>query len=118
MDDITTLDVREAQPTNQLCVGCQVSLRKGTLTYSPQCSTRPSTASAGAARSSSIGARPTRRPFVHTGHDDGAVEGGPAHPVQHRPDTLFGPSHGHVANRVSGGGADRLVELFGQGGVR
>ena len=50
MDDITTLDVREAQPTNQLCVGCQVSLRKGTLTYSPQCSTRPSPAPPGAAR--------------------------------------------------------------------
>ena len=45
------------------------------------------------------------------GHNDAAVEGGSAHPVQQRPGTLLGPSHGHVANRVSGGGADRLVEL-------
>jgi hypothetical protein len=36
----------------------------------------------------------------------------------HRPDTLLGPSHGRVANRVSGGGADRLVELLGQTVVR
>lgn len=28
MDDVTTLDVREAQPATKLRVGCQVSLRK------------------------------------------------------------------------------------------
>ena len=52
------------------------------------------------------------------GHDDGAVEGGPTHPVQHCSDTLLGPGYGHVANRVGGGGADPLVQLLGRLRVR
>jgi hypothetical protein len=46
--------------------------------------TSASTASAGAARSSSIGARPTRRPFVHTATTMALSKVDPAHPVQHR----------------------------------
>ena len=52
------------------------------------------------------------------GHDDSAVEGASAHLVPHRPNTLLGLGHGHVANRVSGGGTDPLVQLLCQTGVR
>jgi hypothetical protein len=45
--------------------------------------TSASTASAGAARSSSIAARPTRRPFVHTATTMALSKVDP-HPVQHR----------------------------------
>ena len=76
-------------------------------------------ASAGAARSSSIGARPTRRPFVHTATTMALSKVDPRIPSNIAPpDTLLGPSHRRVANRVSGGGADRLVELLGQTVVR
>lgn len=79
--------------------------------------TSASTASAGAVRSSSIGARPTRRPFVHTATTTALSKLDPRIPSNTARHAL-GPSNGHVANRVSGGGADRLVELLGQTGVR
>jgi hypothetical protein len=68
--------------------------------------------------SSSIGARPTRRPFVHTATTMPMSKVDPRIPSNTAATSLLGPSHGHVANRVSGGGADRLVELLGQTGVR
>jgi hypothetical protein len=92
----------------------------GATTGASMSITSASTASAGAARSSSIEARPTRRPFVHTATTMALSKVDPRIPshTAHPPDTLLGPSHGRVANRVSGGGADRLVELLGQTVVR
>ena len=64
------------------------------------------------------GGKAHQTPVGAHGHHDGAVEGGPAHPVQHCPDTLLRLGHRNVANRVSGGGADPLVQLLCQIRVR